>query len=548
MKRKRILASLLASAVVMTTLLSGCGKKEDAKKGTVLNLDLPAIKTLDSALATDTASFCAVNACFEGLARSNNDKPEPAGAEKWEVSEDGKVYTFTLRDQKWSDDKPVTAKDYEYAWKRILNPDTKSNYAFFIMGIKNASKYYEGKAKAEEVGITAVDDKTLKVELEQPIPYFLQLVSFPLLVPLRQDIVEPQGDKYGTDITKMVFNGPFIMSDYQKDAKLTVKKNDKYYDAANVKLDTANFMVIKEMPTKYQMLSGGELDAVKLTGEYVEKAKKDSEAGKIALLKEAAPTAFYMEYNYESKNKLLTNPKIRLALSLAINREDFVNKIYKSGYVAYGLVPMKLLCGDKEFRNEVAEPLKALVDEKKDPKALFVEGLKELGLDPDPSKHTIRYLPQDSSALERQIAEFFQNTWKQKIGVNITLDSAANFSDYLGKMHTGQFEIGMSGWGADFNDPDTFIGLFQKDNGANYGKYNSPKYEEILKKLSGETDNAKRMELFKEAEKVLLIEDAGIAPIYYQDKAYATQKRVEGLQYPSFGGRFELRWASVGEK
>ncbi|MCY6370566.1 peptide ABC transporter substrate-binding protein [Clostridium ganghwense] len=532
----------------MTTVLSGCGKTEEAKKEVVLNLEEPAIRTLDSALASDVASFNAVNACFEGLARGNNDKPEPAGAEKWEISEDGKVYTFTLKDHKWSDDKPVTAQDYEYAWKRILDPNTKSTYAFFLMGIKNASKYYKGEAKAEDVGIKAVDEKTFRVELEQPIPYFLQMMSFPLLVPLRKDIVEPQGKKYGTDITKMVFNGPYVMTDWQKGSKLSVKKNDKYYDEANVKVDKVNFMVIKEMPTKYQMLSGGELDCAPLTGEYVQKAKDDAKAGKIQLLEEAAPTSFYMIFNQTGKNKLLTNAKIRKALSLAINREDYVNKVYKRGFVAYGVVPTKLLCGDKEFRNEVEEPLKAIMG-KEDPKALFVEGLKELGLDQDPSKHTLRYLPQGSSAFDRQSAEFFQSIWKKNIGVNIKLDAAASFADYLTKTQNGNFEIAMSGWGADFNDPDSFIGLFQKDNGNNYGKYNSAKYEAILQKLSKETDNAKRIELFKEAEKVLIIEDAGIAPTHYKDKRYAQQKRVKGLQFPSFGGTYELKWASVeGEK
>ncbi|MCY6960368.1 peptide ABC transporter substrate-binding protein [Clostridium brassicae] len=550
MKRKRILVSLLAAAVITTTVLTGCGgSKEGGKSGkeVVLNLDAPAIRTLDSAKATDSASFNALNASFEGLLRSNNDEPEAAGAEKWEVSKDQKTYTFHLRDQEWSDGKKVTAKDYEYAWRRILDPKTKSQYASFLFGIKNAEKFYKGKAKAEEVGIKAVDDKTFKVELEYPIPYFLQMASFTLLVPSRQDIVEAQGDKYGTDVTKMVFNGPFALKEWQKGAKLSTVKNDKYYDKDKVKIDKVNFLVIKELQTKYQMFKNKELDGIPGTGEYAQQLKKDAEAGKCDYTEEVAPSGFYMMYNMSGKNKLLTNAKIRLALSLAINREDYVNKVYKRGFVAYGLMPTKLLCGDKEYRQMVQEPLKELMG-KKDPKALFIEGLKELGLDPDPSKHTLRYLPQGSDAFEKQSAEFFQNNWRQNIGVNFKIDTAANFADYLNKSASGDFEVAMSGWNGDFNDPYTFIEQFQKDNGNNYGKYNNPKYEEYIKQSIGVTDTAKRTEIFKKAETLLINEDAGIAPVFYKDKRAVTQKYLKGVQYPSFGGQYELKWAYVEGK
>ena len=150
MKRKRILASLLTAAIVASTVLTGCGGGKQDKNQAVLNLDSPDIKTLDSALGQDSASFNAMNSCFEGLLRANNDKPEAAGAEKFEVSQDGKTYTFHLRDHQWSDGKKVTAQDYEYAWKRLLNPKTKSPYAFFLMGVKNADKYYKGEAKEKQ--------------------------------------------------------------------------------------------------------------------------------------------------------------------------------------------------------------------------------------------------------------------------------------------------------------------------------------------------------------------------------------------------------------
>jgi len=545
-KRNKILALILTAALTLTTFV-GCGSGDKKSAGgetkpKAMSFELADIKTLDSGLASDTASFTAVGAGFEGLARVNNGKVEKAGAESWEVSADKKTYTFKLRDYNWSDGKPVTAKDFVYGWTRILDPNTKSTYSFFIEGVKNAGKFMKGQAKAEDLGLKAKDDKTFVVELERPIPYFEEMISFPLLVPVREDIAKAQGDKYGTDPTKMVYNGPYTITAWQKGAKLTLKKNDKYYDKDAVKTDEVNLSVIKEMQTRYQMLMNKEIDAVAVTGEYIDKLKKDVEAGKISGIGQADPVSFYMIFNQTGKNKLLTNPKIRLAFSIAIDRETYVNKIYKRGFVAHGVVSPLIKTGDVEYRSKIEEPLKEVIAQKKDPKALFIEGLKELGLDPDPSKHTVRYLPQDSSAFDKQSAEFFQNQWKSKIGVNVQLDSAASFADYLKKTQDGNFEIAMSGWGADFNDPDSFIGLFQKDNGNNYGKYNSAKYEELLNKIKNETDNTKRLELFAQAEKLLINEDAGIAPIYYKDRRNFFQNSVKGLQHPAFGATYELKW------
>ncbi|WP_242960924.1 peptide ABC transporter substrate-binding protein [Clostridium peptidivorans] len=552
MKRNKILALILTAALTLTTFVGcGGGDKKPAggeTKATVMNLELADIKTLDPGLASDVASFTAVNAAFEGLARTNNGKVEKAGAESWEVSADKKTYTFKLRDYNWSDGKPVTAKDFVYGWTRILDPNTKSTYIEFLSGVKNAKNFTAGKAKAEDLGLKAKDDKTFVVELERPIPYFEEMIAFPLLSPVREDVVKAQGDKYGTDPTKMVYCGPYTITAWQKGAKLTLKKNDKYYDKDVVKTNEVNLTVIKEMQTRYQMLMNKEIDAIQITGEYVEKLKNDVKSGKIAGLEQADPTAFYMIFNQTGKNKLLTNPKIRLAFSIAIDRETYVNKIYKRGFVSNGLVPTILKCGDVVYRDKIQEPLKEVIAQNKDPKALFIEGLKELGLDPDPAKHTVRYLPQDSSAFDKQSAEFFQNQWESKIGVNVQLDSAASFADYLKKTHDGNFEIAMSGWGADYNDPDSFIGIFKKDNGNNYGKYNNPKYEELYKKILNETDNAKRLELFAQAEKLLVNEDAGIAPIFYKDRRSFYQNNVKGLQYPAFGPHYELKWAYVEGK
>lgn len=552
MKSKKLLAALLTATMLLSTALFGCGSSdkkaaEGGKSENSIVLQASDAKTLDPSMATDQMSFNAINASFEGLTRSNKDKPEKAIAESWESSKDGLKWTFKLRDAEWSDGKKVTAKDFEYSWKRILNPKTKAKYASFMFVLKNGEKYYKGQAKAEEVGVKAKDDKTLEVELENPTPYFLQLTAFPLLSPLRQDIVEAGGDKFGSDPTKMVYNGPFLLDKWERGSKIMASKNPKYWDKDTVKLDKVTFQVVEEMTTRYQMFASKQLDGTAIVGEYVKKMKEEATSGKYNFVEETDPSSFYLIFKQDGKNasKLLTNPKIRLAISLAIDREAYVNKVYQRGFVSHGLIPTGMYAGEKVYRELVPEPLK---DIKKDTKALFVEGLKELKLDPDPSKYTLRYLPQGSSTSDRAYAEFFQAQWKQKIGFNTKLDSAADFSDYNNKTDKGDFEIAMSGWGADYGDPMAFIELFTTGNGNNNGKFSNAEYDKIVKEIQKESNIDKRIELYKKAEQILVLQEAGVAPVFYKDKRFFTQKYVNGLQFPSFGGLYELKWTSVSGK
>lgn len=550
MKKK---ALVLVTAAIMTaiTLLAGCaGKKNDdknagKKREQKLVLREGALKTMDSVLATDQVSFDVIQNTQETLLVSNNDVPEAGAAEKWEVSEDGLTWTFTLRDLNWSDGKPVTAKDFEFAWKRLLDPNTGAGYSFFLFPVKNAEKYYKGEVKAEEVGIKATDDKTFVVTLDRAVPYFEQIAAFPGLAPQREDIVTAEGNKYGTDANKLVYSGPFVVDQWQKGAKVVLKKNDKYYNASNIKLETVELQEVDEIKTAYDLFKAGKLDAMSAQGDYIGKMTEEAKNGKYNLVEGMEPSSFYMVFNTEGKdNKALANAKVRLAFSLALDREEYTKSVYKRGIAAYGLVPMALLVGEEEFRSKVEEPLKAIIDQNKDPKALLIEGLKEAGLDEDPSKHTFKYLPQTSDAETKKNSEYFQNIWQTKLGVKVEILPSADFSDYLTKVQSQQFDIAMSGWGADYNDPMTFIDLFGKDNGNNNGKWANEEFETLLVQVQNETDNAKRLELFAQMEK-MIIEDTAVAPLFYRDTKSFQQKHVKGLQLPLFGGTYQLRWAYV---
>ena len=545
MKAKKAISTFLISGLIVI-LFTGCGSKSSTSSKNLkkLNLTTGAIKTMDSVKATDSESFNISQNTQETLLVYDNDKPVPGAAKSFEKSKDEKTYTFHLRDGlKWSDGKDLTSKDFKYAWMRMLDPNVAAGYSFFLFGVKNGENYFNGKAKAEDVGIRTPDDKTLVVELENPIPYFSQLVAFPALAPQRKDVVEKQGEEYGSREEGLVFSGPFMISNWQRGAKVELVKNPNYWNAKNIKLDEVNLTQINEANTQYQMFLSGQLDVMfKVNGEYIKELQKGVSENKWDEASGVMPTVFYNQFNFKS-NKILQNTKVRQALSIAINREEYTKDILKSGVPAYGLVPDGIVVGEMNYRKKVKEPLKEII--KEDPKKLFVEGLKELGLDIDPSKYNINFLLQGSSSSYKNLGEYLQNTWKNKIGVNIKLSIPADFSDFLRKENSGEFDIAMAGWGADYNDPMTFLDLYGAKNGSNYGKYNDPKVNKLLEKLQTEINIDKRLDMYKEIEKIEVAENPAVAPTYYLDIHSFQKKYVHGIQYPKFGGSYQLRWAYI---
>ena len=280
-----------ASTLALTLALAGCsstgnsgdsaskegGEGSDEKK--VLNLSAASdIPTMDSSLATDQVSFYIMNQTQEGLYRLGEDDKAVDGIAEGEpeVSEDSKKYTFKLReDAKWSNGDPVTAKDFEYGWKRTLDPETASEYGYIMYDIKNAEAVNTGKKKVDELGIKAVDDYTLEVELEKPLPYFKELLTFATFYPLNEKYVEEQGDKFGTTEEKTLYNGPFELTDWETESKFKLVPNEEYWDKEAVKLDEVNFQVVKDPQTAINLYETGKIDIVGLSAEHVDNYKED---------------------------------------------------------------------------------------------------------------------------------------------------------------------------------------------------------------------------------------------------------------------------------
>lgn len=545
MKLKKIASFFLIGTISVLTF-TGCGdSKQDLSKKDSLVMTTGAVRTLDSVKASDSESFNMIQNTQETLLVYNHDKPYPGAAKSFDVSKDGLTYTFHLRDGlKWSDGKPLTSEDFKYSWMRLLNPDVGASYAFFLFPVVNAEKYYTGKGNAKDVGISTPDKNTLVVKLEHRVPYFDQVVAFSALSPQREDIVKKFGEEYGTKPEKLVYSGPYVVKEWKKGAKVELQKNPNYWNANEIKVPTIRLMEIKEFNTKYQMFANDQLDVIEGgTGDYINKLKEGEKEGKWKIDYSAMPSIFFTKYNVKSENKALANSKVRLALSLAVDRKGFTDMIIKTCIPAYGFVPPGILEGDLDYRKEVKEPLKEI--KFKDPKDLLIEGLKEEGLDQDPSKYTFKYLLQGSTAGTKTQAEFMKDVWEKKLGIHVEIVPTADFSDYLQKENNGEYDLAFSGWSGDYNSPLTFLDLFMKGNGSNTGGYNNEKVNELLKKLDDEGDPKKRIEICKQIELEEIVKDPAMAPIYYEDKNSFQKNYVEGLQFTKFGGRYQLRFVSI---
>lgn len=567
MKKKFI--SLLAMGLSCMMLLAGCGSKgngqaDNGGSGTSqmdseqeLNTVYFNVVTLDANDVTDSESSTILSAVEEGLIRIENDgsgdKIVPAGAESWETSEDGLTWTFKLRKMDWSDGEPVVAQHYVDSFMRILNPDNGFAYAFLAYDIEGAEEYNTGSADA--VGVKAVDDYTLEFKLKHPVPYFVSKVSYASFHPIRLDIIEKLGDEYASNITDRVYNGPFKIESWDNGNSMVLVKNDTYWDAENVHLEKVNMTNVKEFATQAQLFEAQELDITGAQQDYIETWSERAEAGEFQKLTGDKPSVFYLYFNQtsESANGILKNAKVRRAIGLSIDRDVYTKDLVGRFQSAYGLIPTAVNSGDEKYRKQVEEPLandaKTYVNNKEKLQELFKEGLTELGLQTDDlSQYELTYLCQGDSELQKQRAEWLAQQINGNLGIKINVETQGDwgvFNDILGKL---EYDFTMTGWGADYNDPMTFLDIWVSNGGNNHTGYASAEYDELLASVYEEADEAKVTELYKEIENKLVYEDAVISPVYYNDQYTFYQNYVKDMQFTSFGAIYELKHAYIEGK
>ncbi|MEW8995956.1 peptide ABC transporter substrate-binding protein [Clostridium sp.] len=561
MKSKKILASLLAISMVTSVALVGCGKDDkkaengkggeetaasgDMDKEQYLNVFLKAEpKTIDQSRSSDLYSSQILTNCQEALTRivqdeNGKDKIEPGMAESWETSKDGLTWTFKLRDAKWSDGKPITADQFVYGITRTLDQNTASPYAFLLYPIANAAEFNAGKVKAEEVGVKAVDEKTVEFKLASPCAYFLDLTYFKVMQPQREDIIKEHGDKYGSEANTMVYSGPFIISEWVHNNKVEFTKNPEYWDAENVKLDKATMKIIKEESAQMNELYNGSLDVGPVVKtEWIDKLDA---TGEFENRRGYDGSTTYTFFNH--KDKLFSNAKVRKAFIIAEDRENKIKTLRKGlGEPALSFVPPKVQIGGEEYREKVKDlPIQKLIDENPDPKALLIEGMKELGLGEDPSKITIKYLQSGTDATSKEYAEFQQSVYQEKLGINVEVDYV-EWAQFQERTDNYDYQVAGMAWGGDYNDPNTFLDFWVTGADVVMTGWSNPKYDEIIAKAAKSVDPAERTELFKQAEQILLYEDGVISPEAWRFKNTYIRKYVKNLSTPLFGGNYDLKY------
>ena len=568
---KKRFISLLAIGLSCMMILGGCGKKgpEQSENGgsssvqmdseQVLNTIYFEVATLDANDTTDNQSSSILNAVQEGLVRIENngkgDEIVPAGAEKWEASEDGLTWTFHLRKMNWSDGEAVVAKHYVDSFQRILNPDNGFAYGFLAYDIEGAEEYNTGKGTVDAVGVKAVDDYTLEFKLKHPVPYFASKVSYTTFHPIRLDIIEKLGDKYASEIKDTVYSGPFKIESWDNGNSMVLVKNDTYWDADNVYLQKINMTKIQEFATQAQLFEAQELDITGAQTDYIEKWTERADAGEFQKLTGEDPGSFYLYFNQksESANGILKNAKIRKAIGLSIDRDVYTKDLVGRFKSAYGVVPTAINVGDEKYRDKVEGPLesdaKTYVNNKEKLQELFKEGLKELGLQTDDlSKYELTYLSQGSSELQKQRSEWLAQQVNRNLGIKINVETQGDWGVYLSIMDKLEYDFTMSGWSADYNDPMSFLDIWVSNGGNNHTGYADTEYDELLKSVYKETEQDKVTEIYKRLENKLVNEDAVISPVYYTDKYAFYQNYVKDIQFTSFGSVYEFKHAYIQGK
>ena len=543
MKKSKVVAIILAgiltvssTATVIAAPVTHAPQKLDVKQE--LNIsDAGEPDTLDFQRSSTSGGVQVFNCVMEGLTRSIGDgKIKPGIAEKWEASSDGLTWTFHLRDAKWTDGKTVTASDFVYGAKRALDPNKPADYGYFLFPIVGAEECSIGKLSLDKVGIKAVDEKTVVFSLKYPVTYFDYMVSNPVFAPARKDIVEAQGEKYNTVVSTLVTDGPFVISEWEPGKKLVYTKNKSYWDQGSIKLEKVNNEILNDYDTAKMMFKEGQLDIFS----YLDLSDKNS-IGDSIINNFTDGSVWYFDFN--CKDKIMKNKNIRKALTLAINREEFLKGIEKPEWTAaLSLVVPKIICDvdGKTFRENAPTLFKD--SDAKAAKAFLEKGLKELKL----KKLPVLTLTCNDSENAQYYANLLASMWKKSLGVKAVLkpmDSVKRTE----KQHQHQYQISMAGWGPDYPDAMTFLDLYVTGGGLNDPAYSNKRYDDLIKVAKAETDVNNRSKLMHEAE-ALLMEDMPIGPIYYKNQNYALKNYVKNLTRSAFGADMNFIYAYIEGK
>ncbi|MET1931393.1 peptide ABC transporter substrate-binding protein [Enterococcus faecalis] len=532
-------------------LLAACGgTKEAAEKvdsGNLaaeqkISISSPApISTLDTTQTTDKNTFTMAQHLFEGLYRFDDDSATvPALAKDVKISDDGRKYHFTLREGiKWSNGEPITAQDFVYSWKKLVTPATIGQNAYLLDSVKNSFEIRNGEKSVDELGISAPNDKEFIVELKQAQPSFLAVVSIAWLAPQNQKFVEAQGKDYALDSEHLLYSGPFTLANWDATSDTwTLKKNPEYYDADQVKLEEVAVSTIKEDNTGINLYQANELDLVRINGQYVQQYQDDP-----GYVSHPDVANYFLDFN-KKEGTPLANVHLRKAIGQAIDKEDLTQSVLNDGSKPLnGLIPSKLYANpetDEDFRAYSGEYLK---NDVKKAQAEWTKAQADVG-----KKVKLSLLAADTDQGKR-IAEYVQSQLQENLpGLEITISSQPS-NNVNQSRREKNYELSLSGWIAGSSELDSYFNLYAGESSYNYGNYHNAKYDQLVE--DARTINAnnpeKQFAEYKEAEDILLNQDAAQVPLYQSASNYLINPKLKGISYHLYGDYFHLRNAYLTE-
>ncbi|MBP1039645.1 peptide ABC transporter substrate-binding protein [Vagococcus sp. BWB3-3] len=544
--KKRI--GIYSGLILLVVFLASCSTNSattsstsqvDSTKQEITLANAQELNTIDPSNAIDANSRIVINNIYEGLYRlDESNQPVPAGAaELPEISADGLTYTIKLNDKAtWSNGVKVTADDYLYAWNRAITSESAAENLPYFTNIKNAKEIIAGEKAASELGVRKIADLTVEITLHTASSYFSSLLANPPFFPLNKAYTESQGEEFSSDSDHAIYNGPFTLGDFAGPGiggSWTYYKNDQYWDQEQVKLDKIDVQVIKETNSGIDLYKTGKIDQVAISGEYVKNEVSDQ-----GFVSENAPTIAFFGYNHTSK--IYQNEKIRQAISLVIDREALVTNILGDGStVATGIVPPKLQINaetGKDFTDEAGNLLKTEVTEAQ---KLWAEAKKELNIE----ELTIRLISFDSDRM-KSLATYIQGTVEENLAgakVEVNISPVGVFIEQATKQ---DFDIYMPTWGADYADASSLLSLFQSESASNWGKYHNPEYDKQLAEANSTNANdaEARWANLQAAQKIIL-EEAGVTPIYFQSSAFLRNPKLKGIVYHTTGPSLDYKSA-----
>jgi len=510
-------------SLTVIILLAGCSAKQE----NVVRINLRAEpQALDPRKARDLQSMTLAKMFYDGLTRLNKEEQaELALAEKVDVSEDGKIYTFFLRPASWSNGEPVTAQDFAYAWTKVLEPHFPADQAFQLYVIKNAKAAKEGKVALDQIGVKALDNKTLRVELQYPIPYFLELTALPIYFPVSQKIDI-------TDSKTVVGNGPFLLKEWRHNDLLRVVKNPTYWDASQVKLKEIHLMMVGE-ETELKMFEKGELD-------WAGSPLSTLPVGSLAQLKKTGSLhvkPFLATYFFRTNvgSEPFEQPLMRKAFAEAIRRSEIVEHVTQGGQLpATGLLPPSLGVKENSYFSD-GDVEQARLD--------FEQALEAMGVSREELPTiSLLYVTGERNHL---IAQAVQEQWRHALGVKVELQAVERkvFFDRISKKN---FQLAAGDWTADFKDGMNFLEVFKfKAGGSNNTAWENPRYRELLDQALEENKPSERHKIFQECETILM-KEMPIIPLFHYTMLYVSNQKMKDVVLSSLGS-IDFKWAYVDQ-